>query len=461
MERVIIMGAAGRDFHNFNTYFRDNPDYLVAAFTAAQIPGIEGRLYPPSLSGRLYPDGIPIYPENELPELIRELEIDQVIFAYSDVSHTFVMNTASKVLACGADFRLMGPKSTMIKSIRPIVSVTAVRTGCGKSQTSRYVGKLLKAAGFTVAVIRHPMPYGNLEDEVIERYSEFADLDRYQCTIEEREEYEPLIAAGLLVYSGVDYAKILHKAEAEADIIIWDGGNNDFSFYVPDIKIVVADPHRAGDEKNYHPGEMNLRMADIVIINKVDSAAPEKVEEVKASVAGLNPQAVVILANSRISADSPEQIRGKKVLVIEDGPTITHGSMSYGAGVIAAQRMGAAELVDPRPFAAGSIAETFRKWPRITRLIPAMGYSRKQISDLEETINRTPADLVVIGTPIDLRRFMNMNKPSVRIQYELEEIEPRLDEILRKTFPPRGGDSVRGSVRDSVGGSVGDSAGKD
>ena len=434
MERVIIMGAAGRDFHNFNTYFRNNSAYRVAAFTAAQIPGIEGRLYPPSLAGPLYPDGIPVYPESELSRLIRELDIDQVIFAYSDVPHTFVMNTASRVLACGADFRLMGPKSTMIKSCRPIVSVTAVRTGCGKSQTVRYVGKLLKAAGYRVAVIRHPMPYGILEDQAVQCFSGFTDLDRYHCTIEEREEYEPLIAAGLEVYSGIDYAAILHLAEAEADIIIWDGGNNDFSFYVPDIKIVVADPHRAGDEKNYHPGETNLRMADIVIINKVDSAAPESVEAVKKSVAELNPAAVVILANSRISVENPEQIRGKRVLVIEDGPTITHGNMSYGAGVIAAERMGAGELVDPRPYAAGSIADVFRNWPRITRLIPAMGYSDKQIGELEETINRTPADLVIIGTPIDLRRFMNIEKPSVRVQYELEEIEPRLHEILRQTL---------------------------
>jgi len=434
MERIIIMGAAGRDFHNFNTYFRDNSAYQVVAFTAAQIPDIDGRLYPPSLSGALYPDGIPIYPENNLPRLIRELNVDQVVFAYSDVSHTFVMNTASLVLSCGADFRLMGPKSTMIKSIRPVVAVTAVRTGCGKSQTTRYVGKLLKAAGLQVAVIRHPMPYGELAEQATQRFAAFEDLDRHHCTIEEREEYEPLIAAGLIVYAGIDYASILHLAESESDIIIWDGGNNDFPFYVPDIQIVVVDPHRAGDEKTYHPGEMNLRMADVVIINKIDSAEPDKVEAVKASIAALNPDAAVILANSRIIVDAPERIKGRRVLVIEDGPTITHGQMSYGAGVIAAERMGAAELIDPRPYAVGSIDETFKKWPRITRLLPAMGYGQKQIDELEQTINSTPAELVIIGTPIDLQRFMNINKPTVRVQYELEEINPKLDVLLRKAL---------------------------
>ena len=434
MERIIIMGAAGRDFHNFNTYFRDNSAYQVVAFTAAQIPDIDGRLYPPSLAGLLYPDGIPIYPESDLPRLIRQFDVDQVIFAYSDVSHIYVMNTASLVLACGADFRLMGPKSTMIKSCHPVVAVTAVRTGCGKSQTTRYVGRLLMDAGLKVAVIRHPMPYGELAEQTTQRFASYDDLERHHCTIEEREEYEPLISAGLLVYAGIDYAAILHLAEAESDIIIWDGGNNDFPFYVPDIQIVVTDPHRAGDERIYHPGEMNLRMADIVIINKVDSAEPDKVEAVKASIAALNPDAEVILANSLITMDEPERIKGRKVLVIEDGPTITHGHMSYGAGVIAAERLGASELVDPRPYAVGSIAETFKKWPRITRLLPAMGYSRKQIDELEETINRTPAELVIIGTPIDLRRFMNIEKPVVRVQYELEEIDPKLNGILRKTL---------------------------
>jgi len=434
MERVIIMGAAGRDFHNFNTYFRENADYRVAAFTATQIPGIDARLYPASLAGAAYPDGIPIYPENELPRLISEFDVDQVIFAYSDVSHLHVMNTASMVLACGADFRLMGPKSTMIKSRRPVVAVTAVRTGCGKSQTTRYIGRLLKEAGLKVVVIRHPMPYGKLSEQGTQRFASFNDLDLNYCTIEEREEYEPLINDGLVVFAGIDYERILHMAEAEADIIIWDGGNNDFSFYIPDVKIVMVDPHRPGDEKSFHPGEMNLRMADIVIINKVDSADPKNVEALKASIDALNPNAAVILANSRISVDEPELIMGRKVLVIEDGPTITHGNMSYGAGVIAAERMGAAELVDPRPFAVGSIAETLKKWPGITRLLPAMGYSPEQVAELQETINRTPADLVIIGTPIDLRRFMTIEKPVVRVQYELEEIKPKLIELIRNAL---------------------------
>ena len=430
MDRVIIMGAAGRDFHNFNTYFRDNPTYQVVAFTATQIPGIETRLFPASLAGPAYPQGIPIYPEEELPRLIREFSADQVIFAYSDVSHTHVMHTASLVLACGADFRLMGPKNTMIRSRCPLVAVTAVRTGCGKSQTTRYVGRLLKENGLKVAVIRHPMPYGNLADQVTQRFISHADLDRHNCTIEEREEYEPLIDVGLVVYAGVDYTAILREVETEADIIIWDGGNNDFPFYFPDLQIVVTDPHRAGDESNYYPGETNLRMAGVVIINKVDSADPEKVEAVKSAIAAYNPDASVILANSRITIDDPELIKGKRVLVIEDGPTITHGHMSFGAGVIAAEKMGARELIDPRPYAVGSIAETFRKWPRITRLVPAMGYSRHQIDELQQTINQSPAELVIIGTPIDLRRFMNIEKLAVRVRYELEEINPQLNDLL-------------------------------
>jgi predicted GTPase len=431
MERVIIMGAAGRDFHNFNTYFRDNTAYQVVAFTAAQIPGIANRLYPAALAGPSYPDGIPIYPESELPHLIRQLDVDQVVFAYSDISHTFVMHMASQILACGADFRLMGPKSTMIKSRCPVVAVTAVRTGCGKSQTTRYIGRRLRASGLKVTVIRHPMPYRNLAEQAAQRFASFDDLDRLQCTIEEREEYEPLINSGLIVYAGIDYELILHLAEAESDIIIWDGGNNDFPFYVPDVHIVLVDPHRAGDERCFHPGEANLRMADIVIINKVDSADPAKVEAVRSSVTDLNPHAAVLLTNSRIMVENPERIKGKKVLVIEDGPSITHGNMAYGAGVIAAERLGAGELVDPRPYAVGSIADTFQKWPQIIRSLPAMGYSDEQISELQETINRTPADLVIIGTPIDLRRFMTIEKPMVRIQYELEEIEPKLMAILK------------------------------
>lgn len=434
MDRIIIMGAAGRDFHNFNTYFRNNPDYQVVAFTATQIPGIESRLFPPVLSGPAYPDGIPIFPESELPRLIRELKADQVVFAYSDVAHATVMHAASLVLACGADFRLMGPKNTMVRSIHPVVSVTAVRTGCGKSQTTRYVGRLLREAGLKVAVIRHPMPYGVLADQVTQRFAEYSDLDRHNCTIEEREEYEPLINERLVVYAGVDYEAILRLAETESDVVIWDGGNNDFPFYVPDLQIVVTDPHRAGNETSYHPGETNLRMADIVIVNKVDSADPQKVSALKATIETVNPKAAIIMANSLIHVEQPDLVKGKRVLVIEDGPTITHGQMAYGAGVIAAQRLGAAELVDPRPYAVGSIAETFKKWPQLTHLLPAMGYSEGQIKELEQTINRSPADLVIIGTPIDLRRFMTIDKPSVRVRYDLEEIEPQLEGLLKKAL---------------------------
>jgi predicted GTPase len=434
MDRVIIMGAAGRDFHNFNTYFRDNPSYRVVAFTATQIPGIESRLYPPSLSGPSYPEGIPIFSENELPRLIKELDADQVVFAYSDISHSQVMHAASLTMSCGADFRLMGPKSTMIGSRCPVIAVTAVRTGSGKSQTSRYIGRLLSEDGRKVAVIRHPMPYGNLEDQKIQRFETYEDLDRNHCTIEEREEYEPHIDAGAVVYAGTDYEAILRKAEDEADIIIWDGGNNDFPFYTPDLHIVVVDPHRAGDESSYHPGETNLRMADIAIINKVDSADPGKVEAVKSAIAEYNPRATVILANSRITVDDPELVKGKRVLVVEDGPTLTHGQMSYGAGTIAAQRLGACELIDPRPYAVGSIADTFKRWPQITSLVPAMGYSSMQVNELQETINGSPAELVIIGTPIDLRRFMSIDKPSVRVRYELEEINPQLGDLLQKSL---------------------------
>lgn len=433
--KVLIMGAAGRDFHNFNTYFRDNPAYEVVAFTATQIPGIANRQYPPQLAGSIYPLGIPIHSEHALEDLIHQHQIDQVIFAYSDVSHETVMHIASRVLACGADFRLLGPRSTMLRAHKPVISITAVRTGCGKSQTTRYIGRLLRQAGFRVAVVRHPMPYGDLKIQAVQRFAVYDDLDRESCTIEEREEYEPLIANGLAVYAGIDYAAILRRAESEADIILWDGGNNDFSFYQPDLSIVVVDPHRAGDETLYHPGETNLRMADIVIINKIDSADPAKVESVRSAIATANPAATVVLANSRITSEPPDQIYGQKVLVIEDGPTITHGQMAYGAGVIAAERQGARELVDPRPYATGSIAETFRKWPQIGPLLPAMGYSQEQIEELEDTINRTPADRVVFGTPIDLRRFMTLNKPAVRIFYELEEIHPQLELILKERLP--------------------------
>ncbi|MGI6430180.1 MAG: cyclic 2,3-diphosphoglycerate synthase [Syntrophomonadaceae bacterium] len=430
-ERVIIMGAAGRDFHNFNTYFRNNNDYEVVAFTATQIPDIEGRVYPASIAGELYPEGIPIYPEEELSTLIKKHNVDQVIFAYSDVSHETVMHKASQVLACGADFRLMGPDNTMIKSKAPVIAVTAVRTGSGKSQTTRYVAQTLTERGKKVAIIRHPMPYGNLEEQVVQRFASYADLDKHKCTIEEREEYEPHIDLGLVVYAGVDYEKILHQAEAEADVILWDGGNNDLPFYNTDLHIVVVDPHRAGHETAYHPGEANLRKADIALINKVDSADPTDVEKVKATIAAVNPQAKIIMANSPITVDDPETVAGKKVLVIEDGPTLTHGEMAYGAGVIAAEKLGAAELIDPRPFAVGSIKDTFAKYNHLSRLLPAMGYGQTQIEELERTINDSPAELVLIGTPIDLRRIMKLDKPALRVRYDLEEIG---DQELAKTL---------------------------
>ena len=425
------MGAAGRDFHNFNTYFRNNNDYEVVAFTATQIPDIEGRVYPASIAGELYPEGIPIYPEEELSALIKRHNIDQVIFAYSDVSHETVMHKASQVLACGADFRLMGPDNTMIKSKAPVIAVTAVRTGSGKSQTTRYVAQTLTERGKKVAIIRHPMPYGNLEEQVVQRFASYADLDKHKCTIEEREEYEPHIDLGLVVYAGVDYEKILHQAEDEADVILWDGGNNDLPFYNTDLHIVVVDPHRAGHETAYHPGEANLRKADIDLINKVDSADPTDVEKVKATIAAVNPQAKIIMANSPITVDDPETVVGKKVLVIEDGPTLTHGEMAYGAGVIAAEKLGAAELIDPRPFAVGSIKDTFAKYNHLSRLLPAMGYGQTQIEELERTINDSPAELVLIGTPIDLRRIMKLDKPALRVRYDLEEIG---DQELAKTL---------------------------
>jgi predicted GTPase len=416
------MGAAGRDFHNFNTYFRSNSDYQVVAFTATQIPDIEGRVYPASIAGGNYPEGIPIYPEEELPQLIKKYDVDQVVFAYSDVSHETVMHKASQVLACGADFRLMGPNNTMIKSQAKVLAVTAVRTGSGKSQTTRYCAQILSKMGKKVAIIRHPMPYGNLADQVVQRFASYEDLDVHNCTIEEREEYEPHIDLGLVVYAGVDYEKILRQAEAEADVIIWDGGNNDVPFYHTDLHIVVVDPHRAGHETTYHPGETNLRMADIAIINKVDSADPLDVEKVKQTVETINPKAKIIMANSPITVDDPEAIAGKKVLVVEDGPTLTHGNMAYGAGVIVAEKLGAAELIDPRPYAVGSIKDTFAKYDHLSVLLPAMGYGQKQIEELEKTINASPAELVVIGTPIDLRRIIKIDKPALRVRYDLEEI---------------------------------------
>ncbi len=433
--RTIIMGAAGRDFHNFNVFFRDNEDYEVIAFTATQIPNIEGRKYPKELSGKLYPDGINIYPEEELTELIKRHKVDQVIFAYSDVPHEYVMHKASTVLAAGADFRLMGIGTTQIKSKKPVVAVCAVRTGSGKSQTTRMVSKIMIDLGFKVAAIRHPMPYGDLVKQRVQRYADYSDLDKYDCTIEEREEYEPHLDNGVIVYAGVDYAEILAQAEKEVDVILWDGGNNDFSFYVPDLLIVVADPHRPGHEVRYHPGETNVHLADVFVINKVDTAEPENVIRVRETISSINPDATVIEAASPLFVDDPEAIRGKRVLVIEDGPTLTHGEMAYGAGWVAARRFGASEIVDPRPFAVGGIAATYKKYPNTGPILPAMGYGEEMIKDLETTINDADVDLVLSATPIDLTRIIKVNKPMQRVRYELQEIgQPTLRDILKKKF---------------------------
>ncbi len=431
--RVIIMGAAGRDFHNFNVHYRNNNHYEVVAFTATQIPGIEKRRYPPELSGPDYPQGIPIHPEEQLPQLVKQHNIDEVVFAYSDVSHEYVMHKASLVLACGADFRLMGPNTTMVKAKVPVISVCAVRTGSGKSQTSRKIALILKKLGYRVAVIRHPMPYGDLAKQTWQRFASYEDLDTHECTIEEREEYEPHIANDILVFAGVDYERILSEAEKEADVIVWDGGNNDIPFYHPDLHIVVADPHRPGHELSYYPGEANLRMADVIIINKVDTANPEGIDTVQNNINRVNPDALIIRAASPITVDNPELVEGKRVLVVEDGPTLTHGNMAYGAGVLAARKLGAAQLVDPRPYAVGSIVDTFTKYPHLGTLLPAVGYGQEQIKELEKTINKTPCDVVVIGTPIDLRRVLQINKPAVRAQYNLEELgAPTLEDVLKK-----------------------------
>jgi predicted GTPase len=433
--RTLIMGAAGRDFHNFNVFFRDNPDYEVVTFTATQIPNIEGRKYPAELAGKLYPNGIAIHPESELEQLIKDLKVEQVIFAYSDVPHEYVMHKASTVMAAGADFRMMGTHSTQIKSTKPVVSVCAVRTGSGKSQTTRRVSLILRSMGFKVAAIRHPMPYGDLVKQKVQRYASYADLDKNECTIEEREEYEPHIDNGIIVYAGVDYEAILRQAEKEVDIVLWDGGNNDFSFYVSDMAIVVADPHRPGHEKAYHPGETNVRLADVFVINKVDTALPENVIAVRESLRTLNPRAIIIEAASPLYVEKPEEIHGKRVLVIEDGPTLTHGEMAYGAGWVAARRFGAAEIVDPRPFAVGAIAETYRKYPKTGMILPAMGYGEEMTKDLEKTINNAKVDLVVSGTPIDLNRIIKVNKPMQRVRYELQEIgQPTLEDILKRKF---------------------------
>jgi len=429
--KVVILGAAGRDFHNFNTVFRDNEQYEVVAFTAAQIPNIDGRKYPSELAGKLYPKGIPIYSELRLPELIKDNGIEQAVFAYSDVSFNYVMTKASQVMSLGADFKLLGVKSTMLRSNVPIIAVVAVRTGAGKSQTSRKVCDILRSKGLRVVAVRHPMPYGDLVRQRVQRYASIEDLRKYECTIEEMEEYEPHIINGTIIYAGVDYGDILREAEKEADVIIWDGGNNDTSFYRPDLTITVADPHRPGHELSYFAGMSNILLADVVVINKVESTSRENVDTVRQNVRSVNAAASIIEAESPVTVDDESLIRGKRVLVVEDGPTLTHGGMSYGAGVIAARKFGAKELVDPRPWAVGTISETFRKYPNTGTLLPAMGYGDKQIKDLETTIDRVHCDTVIIGTPIDLRRVVKIRKPSVRVRYELAEItRPDLKEIL-------------------------------
>lgn len=430
---VLIMGAAGRDFHNFNVFFRDNENYNVVAFTATQIPNIEGRVYPSELAGKFYPNGIKIYEEKDLVKLIHELNVHEVVFSYSDVPFEYVMTKASIVNAAGVSFRLLGAEETMIKSTKPVVAVLAVRTGCGKSQTSRKVVKLLQQAGKKVVAVRHPMPYGDLVKQKVQRFASIDDLKKHNCTIEEIEEYEPHIARGGVIYAGVDYEAILREAEKEADIILWDGGNNDFAFYKPDLTITVTDPHRPGHELRYYPGNTSLRLADVVIVNKVDSASKEGIETVHKNVKEVNPTAILIDANSPLTVDNPELIKGKRVLVVEDGPTLTHGEMKYGAGTVAAQRLGAKEIVDPRPFTVDSISETYKKYPNIGVLLPAMGYGEKQIKDLEETINRTDCDSVIIGTPIDLGRILKINKPNTRVMYELDEIgDVTLERVLKQ-----------------------------
>jgi predicted GTPase len=433
VENVIIMGAAGRDFHNFNVYFRDNKRYRVICFTATQIPNIDGRRYPSELAGELYPKGIPIHSDEKLADLISQNKVDLVAFSYSDVKHVEVMHKASIVTASGADFLIIGAAYTMLKSKKTVISVCAVRTGCGKSQTSRKVVQVLQKMGKKVVSIRHPMPYGDLTQQIVQRFANYKDLEKHKCTIEEREEYEPVVRMGATIYAGINYEKILRQAEQEADVIVWDGGNNDTPFYKPDINIVVFDPHRAGDETNYHPGETNMLMADIAIINKVDSARIENVEKVKKTIKKYNPDARIILADSNVIADDADAIKGKRVLVVEDGPTLTHGEMSYGAGVIAAKRFGATELVDPRPYLSSTIKETFEKYPNIGSLLPAMGYSPEQMRDLETTINNTECDLVLSATPIDLLKLLTIEKPTMRIRYEYKDnSSPTLEDLLKE-----------------------------
>jgi predicted GTPase len=436
--RIIIMGAAGRDFHNFNTVFRNNEQYQVVAFTATQIPNIEGRKYPAELAGKLYPEGIPIYPESELPDLIKNNKIGEVVFSYSDVSFNYIMTKASQIMAAGAHFKVLGADPTMLRTHVPVIAVVAVRTGSGKSQTSRKVCELLRAAGKKVVAIRHPMPYGDLVKQKVQRYETLDDLVKYDCTVEEMEEYEPHIVNGTIIYSGVDYEAILREAEKEADVIVWDGGNNDMSFYKPDLTITVVDPHRPGHESSYYPGMTNVLLADVVVINKVETAPREKVDIVRNNVHAMNPKAILIEAASPITVTDESVIRGKRVLVVEDGPTLTHGEMAYGAGVIAANKFGASKIIDPRPWVVNSIAETFKKYPNIGKLLPAMGYGGQQVKDLEATINRIDCDSVIIGTPIDLRRIIRINKPSVRVRYDLAEItKPDLNDIITKFLNTR------------------------
>ncbi|WP_018963356.1 cyclic 2,3-diphosphoglycerate synthase [Coprothermobacter platensis] len=432
-KRVIIMGAAGRDFHNFNVFFRDNDEYEVVAFTATQIPNIEGRKYPAVLAGSLYPNGIDIYPESELDNLIKKFNVDLVVFSYSDVPHEYVMHKASQAMVAGASFMLLGPKQTMVKSTKPVIAICAGRTGSGKSQTTRRVVEILRDMGKKVVVVRHPMPYGDLAEQKVQRFATYEDLDIQKCTIEEREEYEPHIDRGAIVYAGVDYEAILRQAEQEADVVLWDGGNNDFPFYQPDLMITVVDPHRPGHEVTYHPGEINVRMADVIVINKEDTADFEDIEMVRENVRNVNPNAVIIDAASPLFVEDISKIANKKVVVVEDGPTLTHGGMSYGAGYIAAIKYGASEIVSPKPYAVGTIASTYAKYGQVEDVLPAMGYSDQQIKDLEVTLNNVPADVVVSGTPIDISRLVKLNKPIVRVGYELEEIgKPTLQDIIHE-----------------------------